>query len=179
MLDAILNPEWDDRYYSFNAQWAEGEEMASMRNGSGDDWFIVFSGVGVYGRGFDHEAPAAPQVFDTVPAVFGSLVTEPAFAGYDGTPAATVCFWREPTDAGWGVSPTGPAGHELFDVLVEGTPEAFQAWAEDYLETDISLSAIEHVYALRPLSSAVVAELNPDVELGDLEKDIAEIGYPR
>ncbi len=35
-LDAILCPEWQYRYYSFNAQWDVGEMMASMRNGSGD-----------------------------------------------------------------------------------------------------------------------------------------------
>lgn len=32
MLDAILSPDWESRYYSFNAGWADGEEMASMRN---------------------------------------------------------------------------------------------------------------------------------------------------
>ena len=37
MLDAILSPEWDDRYHSFNSAWGLNEEMASMRNGSGDD----------------------------------------------------------------------------------------------------------------------------------------------
>ena len=30
MLDAILSPEWEFRYYSFNSKWAEGEMMASM-----------------------------------------------------------------------------------------------------------------------------------------------------
>ncbi|MFJ9743779.1 hypothetical protein ACIRS4_37680, partial [Streptomyces sp. NPDC101166] len=80
MLDAILSPEWESRYYSFDSTWGEGEEVASMRNGSGDDWFIVFSGAGVYGRGFDHEAPNAPDVLQAVPSVFEIYVTEPAFA---------------------------------------------------------------------------------------------------
>lgn len=42
MLDAIMSPEWEDRYYSFNSQWDAGEMMASMRNGSGDEYFILF-----------------------------------------------------------------------------------------------------------------------------------------
>jgi hypothetical protein len=29
MLDAILSPEWQYRYYSFNAHWSAGEMMAS------------------------------------------------------------------------------------------------------------------------------------------------------
>jgi hypothetical protein len=38
MLDAILSPEWEYRYYSFNAAWGPAQELASMRNGSGDDY---------------------------------------------------------------------------------------------------------------------------------------------
>ncbi|MEV4128515.1 hypothetical protein [Nocardia sp. NPDC049707] len=179
MLDAILSPEWEFRYFSFNARWGDAEEMASMRNGSGDDWFIVFTDAGVYGRGFDHEAPNAPQVLQAVPGVFGSYVAEPAFADHDGSPRATVCFWREPADAEWGIAAADQGGHGLFELLVEGTPEAYQNWAEDYYETDVSLPAVEHVYALRPLTPAVVTQLNPEVELVDLDLDIDEIGYPR
>jgi hypothetical protein len=36
MLDAIVCPEWEHRYYSFNANWAADEVMGSMRDGSGD-----------------------------------------------------------------------------------------------------------------------------------------------
>ena len=39
MLDAIMSPEWEYRYYSFNSKWYESEMMASMRNGSGDEYF--------------------------------------------------------------------------------------------------------------------------------------------
>jgi len=55
MLDAILRPEWEFRYYSFNAAWAEGEQMGSMRNGSGDDFFAHFSSAGCWLKGFAHE----------------------------------------------------------------------------------------------------------------------------
>ncbi|MFI1920107.1 hypothetical protein [Nocardia sp. NPDC020380] len=178
MLDAVLSPQWENRYYSFNSRWGEGEEMASMCNGSGDDWFIVFSAVGVYGRGFNHETPDAPQVPDAVPAVFDPYVTEPAFADHDGPPLVTVCFWREPHDADWGVSAGERGGQGLFELLVDGTPEGYQEWVKDYYEVEVSLAAVQHVYALLPLTPAVVAGLNPDVDLRDLEPDIVEIGYP-
>lgn len=35
MLDTILMPEWEYRYYSFNSKWYLDEMMASMRDGSG------------------------------------------------------------------------------------------------------------------------------------------------
>ncbi|MET8431037.1 hypothetical protein [Nocardia sp. NPDC004860] len=179
MLDAVLSPEWEARYYSFNSCWGDTEEMASMRTGSGDDWFIVFSTVGVYGRGFDHETPNAPQVLDAAPAVFGPYVTEPAFADHDGSPLATVCFWREPHDTGWAVSAADRGGHGLFELLVDGTPEAYREWAQDYYEAEVSLAAVQHVYALLPLTPTVVTGLNPEADLIDLEPDMIEIGYPR
>jgi hypothetical protein len=39
----ILSPEWEYRHYSFNASWGPAQELASMRNGTGDDYAIVFS----------------------------------------------------------------------------------------------------------------------------------------
>ncbi len=104
ILDAVLSPEWEVRYYSFNRGWGDSEEMASMCNGSGDDRFIVFSAAGVYVRGFDHETPSGSRVIDAAPAAFGTYVAEPAFADHDGSALATVCFWREPHDSDWGVS---------------------------------------------------------------------------
>ena len=59
MLDAIVCPDWEGRYYSYNAGWSEGEEMGSMRNGSGDDWFILFSDCGAAIKGLDHETSIA------------------------------------------------------------------------------------------------------------------------
>jgi hypothetical protein len=37
MLDAILSPQWAYRYYSFNGSRGPAQELALMRNGSGDD----------------------------------------------------------------------------------------------------------------------------------------------
>lgn len=31
ILDAVLSPEWEYRYYSFNQAWAAGEKMALCR----------------------------------------------------------------------------------------------------------------------------------------------------
>lgn len=49
MLDAILSPQWDYRYFSFHAVWdtSMNERMASMRNGSGDEYFLVFTPLAV------------------------------------------------------------------------------------------------------------------------------------
>ena len=64
MLDAILSPEWDYRYYSFNSKWGPGEMMASMRNGSGDEYFILFNEHLAAMKGFDHESIMSPWISD-------------------------------------------------------------------------------------------------------------------
>lgn len=41
MLDAIMSPGWEYRYYSFNSKWDEREMMASTSNGSGDGYLLT------------------------------------------------------------------------------------------------------------------------------------------
>ncbi|WP_436777173.1 hypothetical protein [Yinghuangia sp. YIM S09857] len=193
MLDAIMSPDWESRYYSFDSRWAPGEELASMRNGSGDDYSIVFSAAGAFARGYDHESPMSRTsrpwrgLVDAVPEDLVTQVTEPAFCDADGTLRATVCFWRESPDSAWhcgDVVPPAGAGPEadgaawLFALLVDGRPEAYREFAEDYYETEIDLDAVRHVFALRPLTQDLVTRLNSEVSLEDLADDQAEIGYP-
>jgi hypothetical protein len=107
MLDAIIEPEWEYRYFSFNSKWSESEEMASMRNGSGDGWYCVFSSTGIFLKGFDHESEMSPWnreqksvwpgVLDNVPAVFEPCAAEPAFSMGD----TTYCIWRENSESQW------------------------------------------------------------------------------
>ena len=107
MLDAILSPEWEFRYYSFSTAWADGQEAASMRNGSGDGYTIVFCAAGAYVRGFGHEAPMSPYgndgepwpgVIDEVPELFRAFVEESAFTDEEGVAVVTACLWRGSTD---------------------------------------------------------------------------------
>ncbi|MEZ0446541.1 hypothetical protein [Cellulomonas sp. ICMP 17802] len=194
MLDAVMSPEWDGRYYSFDSGWGPGEEMASLRNGSGDEWSIVFSPAGAFIRGFDHESEMSPFVrggelwpglVEGVPDAFASCVTEPAFSR-EGTLSATICLWRESGDDGWRAGPVAlPPGEDpdgadwLFEVLVDGTPSGYQRFAEEYYETPADLRAISAVFALDPLTEALVERLNPETTVEELAGDIVQIGYPR
>lgn len=51
IVEAIISPDWESRYYSFNNAWAPGQQMASMHDGSGNEWSIVFGTEGAYVRG--------------------------------------------------------------------------------------------------------------------------------
>lgn len=64
--DAILELEWQYRYFSFDAEWdrAAGERLATMRNGSGDDVFIVFFADGrALIKGLAHESAVAARAW--------------------------------------------------------------------------------------------------------------------
>ncbi|MFF7530232.1 hypothetical protein ACFZB2_14215 [Streptomyces bobili] len=196
MLDAILSPEWEFRYHSFSTAWADGQEAASMRNGSGDEYTVVFCAAGAYVRGFGHETPMNPYgndgepwpgVLDEVPERFKPFVEEPAFTDEDGVPVVTACLWRETTDDRWHHGtldfPTDSADPDgstsLFELLADPSPRAFQRFAEDYYEVPVDVAAVSDVYALRPLRQELVSSLNADVTLADLAKDITDIGYPQ
>jgi hypothetical protein len=197
MLDAVLSPEWDARFYSFDAHWGEGEQMASMRDGVGGEYAIVFSAAGAYVRGFDHESLMSPWarmdiptvwpgVLENVPDVFRPHVTEPAFC-MNGVPTVTCCLWRGAGDTAWRTGTItfpeegdgDPDGaNVLFELLVDRSSEAYAAWASEYYERPVDVEAVRALLAQRPLTPEIVAVLNPDVELAGLAEDISEIGYP-
>jgi hypothetical protein len=57
-LDAIICPEWQYRYYSYQNNWDldSGEECMEMRNGSGDHFFVLFTPKGAVINGQAHES---------------------------------------------------------------------------------------------------------------------------
>ena len=55
-LEAIISPEWEYRYYSYQKDWSESEEFCEMRNGQGDQMLIVFSKDGNCINGFAQES---------------------------------------------------------------------------------------------------------------------------
>ena len=73
MLDAVLMPDWELRYYSFNAHWGPGEMMALMRNGGANHYFILFNCQGALIKGYAPDAAmghllAKHELIEAVPA---------------------------------------------------------------------------------------------------------------
>ena len=191
MLDAILCPDWSGRSYSFNASWSGRNQMGSMRDGCGDEFFALFNPAGCWLKGFAHESPMSPYrgrppslwpgIIEAVPPEFAECLREPAF----NLPDTTFCTWRCQGDPSWQVGPvafpTGsadPDGSEGLLSPLDGVPETYHAWAEDYYERGVSLAAVRLVYQHRPLTADLIAALNPEIEPDDLRTDLDEIGYP-
>ena len=187
MLDAIICPEWDSRYYSYNSKWGEKEEMASMRNGCGDDWFLLFDANGAALKGFAYEYPLArdgsfaARIQQLVPSDFTSFLREPAFS----MNWATFCLWRRHTDSAWNavslpdgsISPERDGSSNMLYIL-DCEAESYRDWAEAYYEREVSLAAVRAIYEHQPLSNELIANLNSELSLSDINKDVVEIGYP-
>ena len=192
MLDAILSPEWESRYFSFNAVWDKSvnERMASMRNGSGDEYYLVFSPHGAILKGFDHEAPMSPWandpavvwpgVLEQVPAAFTSFLSEPAFSMGD----CTFCIWREPDDRHWQHGPIAfpkgndPDGSEGLLWMFDGKPETYVDFVSEYYEMTLGVDLVRRIYAHEPLTPLLLTDFNAQANWEGVLKDAEEIQYP-
>lgn len=186
MLDAVICPEREYRYYSFNANWAADEMMGSMRNGQGDEFFALFNCHGVFIKGFDHESVVASlrlpseQFYQELPHQFSACRLEPAFA----PEFVTFCMWRLSDEANWSrakiaLPPSGDSdGSAYLLAILDCLPETYLRWATEYYERELSSQAVIAVYEHRVLTEEIVSALNPTRSLASLREDVAEIGYP-
>jgi hypothetical protein len=160
--------------------------MASMRNGQGDEWFLLFGEAGAALKGFAHESPVpsadfAKEVQNSVPGEFGSFLQEPAFS----MESATFCYWRRAQDNLWSLVSLKTAEHsnaddgstDLLSLLVASS-SAYEDFSNDYFERKISREVINAIYEHAPLTAMIVAYLNPEIEMKVVAEMAKEIGYP-
>lgn len=206
MLDAVLCPEWEFRYFSFNDDWEPGEKLGLMRNGEGDDWLLFFNLEGAIVKGYQHDAPMAeespwPGLFDDVPETFEKFLDDPAFLKAQ----TTFCVWAlredggdaagedaevnagenaEENDGPWRRSdfdlPAGddPDGSAELMRFFDGDPATYKAWGDEYFGVPLDLEVLRRFYEHEPLVPALVRALNPDADLDRVRIEAQEIGYP-
>ncbi|MGK5520737.1 hypothetical protein ACSNN9_15450 [Micromonospora sp. URMC 107] len=187
-------------YYAYARDWG-ADEAASMDNGSGDEWTVVFTADGAFIRVFDHESVMSPYrdsdhelwpgLLDGLPAVFRPQLEEPAFGDEEGQFVATAVLWRLTGDDRWhageGIAfpaprgpydDTDPDGSGLLGILLDDIAERYVAFAGDYYDVELDPTAVERIVAQRPLTDPVVRALNPAVTVAGLREAVTAIGYP-
>lgn len=165
-MDAILSPEWLYRYYSFNQHWSAEARMASMRDGCGSHWFLVWRGPLAFLKVYDKELGS--RALPAIPSEYSEEATEPAFT----MDHSTLCSWWDGT--GW----QGTNHESELLGLLTGGPEDYASWAEEYFELRVPVPIVRRFFAREPLTQDLVAALNPELSLAALEADLQEIGYP-
>ena len=189
-LDLILSPDWQYRYYSFDSRWSEGQLMASMRDGCGDEWWIVFHRSGWAAlKGLGHESPAWSQHRDrlssalqrAIPTDLTGFSTEPAFR-WDTTSFA---YYHSADAAAWirvnditAYSSADAGDAQLLAHLV-GQPSDYATFAADYYETDVDERIVAEVFSLQPITTTILSSLNPSTSLQELSEELyGQIQYP-
>lgn len=176
VIDAILMPEWEYRYFSFNANWDIGESIGSMRDGEGDHYFILFisaESLRVIGKVFSESSGVSENEVSSIigraPKHYAAFCSEPAFSINE----MSFCFWVE--DNKWVATPKNN-NLEYLGFLVDS--KIYSDWASKYYETSICKDAIDRIYGFEPLSEDLVNMLNPAVSMSDVMDDIKDIAYP-
>lgn len=173
LVEAIIMPEWENRYFSFNKNWnvEKNEEMASMRDGSGNGYFLLFYPHGIVGKvihqGINYNCS---NISSEIPECFDSFKNEPAFI----KDRASFFFWRKTSDLFWKVLPGILTDYPLLKFLVGGIRH-YHTWAERYYEKKIDLTSLKQVYECLSVSEKNLHYLNVDLQMEDLEDDLIEI----
>jgi len=173
-LDAIFSPEWEYRYYSFDSNWSTDEEMGSIRNGSGDDVFMLFNSSGCFMKGFAHEYRNSKIIVDSlyagVPQVFETALKEPAFSPDN----ATFCFWSLNAGRKWesSVSESDLDIDSFFLIqdLAENE-ENYQNFVTEYYEVESEIQDIQAVFDHQPLTQSLAEAINQEIDYSSLLND--------
>lgn len=183
VLDAINSQDPEYRYYTYNAEWAAGEEVLEMTDGEGDEMLILFRAEGCVINGFLHEydQPSKAQITRGLPEVFDDFI----FGEPVNSIGTTFCLWYTPA-GGWqtGLVENEDDGSEELLYMLDGNPDTYAEWADEYYgdETDrspIDAAAVARVYHGDTLTKSVVLGIVDELEdWAQLEADVQAIRYP-
>ncbi len=173
VLETIISPEWEYRYFSYNSKWGENEEMASMRDGCGTEWFLWLknnlAALKVINPeyGVLNDIESIKNIF---PKEYIPFISEPAFSIDEST-----SLWYFDKNKWVKFDVNNEETEKLVHVFSWGASD-YKKWAEDYYEKQLPLNAIESIFAGN-LTKHEISLLNEDVTYKDIEGDINEIGY--
>ena len=173
LLDAIVEPEWEYRYFSYDSKWGESEEMASMRDGQGGHWFVLFDRELI---GYKCISPEdgffddLDNLKNNIPSEYCNFINEPAFYKDEAT---SVWILQNNNWVTFGKKDIN--GVIDFPTVLEWQAEDYQTWAEEYYERDLDLESIKQVFA-HNVTEDIIRKLNQDISLLDIQESIKEIG---
>lgn len=178
LLEAILSPEWEYRYFSFNAHWAPNQMMASMRDGSGSEWFALIDdyGIAIAAR---IPCPADTTVFQNLPEhwQYENFLHEPAFTNV--MKHGSFCAYKADSEPEWTihVAPENISAFAELFFAVNGDVDAYCDFVVDYYEQDdLDRESVRNIINSPALSEADILAFAPDVDLDALQQDLHEIG---
>lgn len=178
MIEAILMPEWEFRYFSFNKNWDNNQYMASLRDGEGSHYYILFNInnniIDCLGKIYDKDSLVDKNIQSIIKGMenFKLFLDEVAFENNE----ATLYFSFNHFKNVWESIPFEK--NVPFLGIFKYKEEVYVPWAEQYYETDIDKKTIREIFEFKPLTQKMVSKLNKKLSIKDVLEDINEIGYP-
>ncbi len=177
-LDSILSLEELYRFHLFDPHWSQFEQLGSVRDGQGDDVFVVFSDKGCLLKGFVHDNPVsfpAEEYYTGVPICFTGITGEQAILPNH----VSYCFWFENGEGEWRSSICETQlDLELFHLIqtLDGKVSSYKQFADDYFETEIDSRTIRSILDHRELTIDMAKQLNPSAPASELRLAFAHLG---
>ena len=189
-LDLILSPDRENRLYFFDSHWSNSEQMASMHNGNGEEWWMVFHRDGwAVLKGLDHKSPAwtihreklSLALQRSLPAEFAEVAMEPGFRWNETSFAyfhvVGARRWLRAND--FTVFKREEAGDAGLLAHLVGEPADYADFATEYYQTAVAEHLVAQIFALLPITPEVVSALNPSTTLNEISKELyQQIEYP-
>ncbi len=178
ILELIIMTEWEFRYFSYNSNWDTKEEMASMRDGCGNHYFILFNEQGMIIKGYDKRVQknkiTIKRILRDIPSEFQSVLNEPAFI----IEKTNFCIWAKYDENKFNGSTDYLKTKSSLINMVLGTWDGYRTWATDYYEREIDSTVVKDIFQYLPLNSKIISKINNSISIEDIETEISEIGYP-
>ena len=171
--DALLEPDWDLRYFSYDAGWnsAKREAMGSVRNGHGLEIFFLFSNGFAIGKIFDGAGcNVSMDIIQSLPETFESFKSEPAF----GLNEVTFLAWSTSADENWSFFPSKATLPDVFSVFSGGI-EAYHQWAEDYYGRKIDKTALFQAFYTLEIDQETLQKLETVLSLAEIQEELKTI----
>ncbi len=184
---------WQDR---------DGEKVLQLEWEGNDSLVVWFSPGGCVIKGHDEESVMNPVVtpFDLeeqegkklypgllkgFPREFRTFLKEPSFNSEN----ATFVIWRKADDTAWHIGPiTWPnrspnrwGTHDGSDDLLSPLSidaKAYAGWLQKAKKRKVAEADIEKVFALEPMTEALLKRLDSHRKLSDIKGELKTIGYP-
>ena len=184
-LEIIMELEWLMRYYSYNLSWDVDEEVFEMRSGCEEEMLILFNKHGSVISGINDEyfdwkndSPKIENLTKGLPKQFDNFIYNEPIK----TRKSTFCIWRTIADSEWQTGETvDPDGSEDILYPLDGDPEKYVEFCEDYYDKKVPLDIVEKIYQGEPITLEMIYKLNDEIEDKDIEiikNELEEIKYP-
>jgi len=172
LLNAIIEPEWEYRYYSYNSTWGENEEVASLRDSCGGEWFIWFSDDLI---GFKCTSPVDglasdfANLINQLPDSYAPFINEPAFSMDNGS-----AIWYIESGV-WNKYGLNIADLPTPESVIKMSAKNFCVFAEEMYEVELDEQIVGKILEGQ-FEFEMVSALNSDMDISELKKELLEIG---